>query len=395
MMSRKRSIHAICSVEIDRRNIEHWSESMKICFIAPANNYHTKKWCQWFKKRGHQIDIISFTNGEIEDCTIHYIDSGVGVHENDSRKLKYLLQAGKVHKIVNKIKPDIINAHYATSYGTVAALAKLPTYYLSVWGSDVYDFPKRSFFHRCMLQFSLNKATYLFSTSKAMAMEAAQYTKKVFEITPFGVDCNLFSPDKTKIKEHNNADTKNGRDYVIGTVKSLSDKYGIATLLRATAILQKTHPDIPVQLRIAGKGPQESEYRILANELGIGNITHWIGFISQEQAAVEWANMDCGIIPSESESFGVSAVEAQACCTPVIISDIPGLMEATVPGKTSVIVPRKNPEKLAQAMYEMYIDVDKRKALGQYGRKFVQDTYELNHCFEKIEKFYMKQWNNV
>ena len=45
---------------------------MKICFIAPANNYHTQKWCHWFRNRGHQIDVISFTEGEIEGCTVHY-----------------------------------------------------------------------------------------------------------------------------------------------------------------------------------------------------------------------------------------------------------------------------------------------------------------------------------
>ena len=361
---------------------------MKICFIAPANNYHTKKWCKWFRGRGYQIDIVSFTEGAIEGCTVHYIDSGTGVHGRDTEKLKYLLQAGKVHEIVNQVNPDVINAHYATSYGTVAALAKLPPYYLSVWGSDIYDFPQKSILHRMMLQFSLSKATYLLSTSKAMAEEAAQYTKKILEITPFGVDCELFSPDKTKARECDEVNTKNGRDYVIGTVKSLSDKYGITTLLRATAMLKKEHPEVPVQLRVAGKGLQESEYKAHARKLGIENITHWLGFISQEQAAVEWANMDCGIIPSESESFGVSAVEAQACGTPVIISDIPGLMEATVPKKTSVVVLRKNPDELARAMYEMYVDPKKRNTFGEAGRAFVVENYELDHCFEEVEKLY-------
>lgn len=49
-----------------------------------------------------------------------------------------------------------------------------------------------------MLQFSLNRATQIFSTSRAMAKEAAKYTSKDFVITPFGVDCKLFSPNKTK-----------------------------------------------------------------------------------------------------------------------------------------------------------------------------------------------------
>ena len=93
-----------------------------------------------------------------------------------------------------------------------------------------------------MIPFSWMKAV---KPSKAMAKEASQYTRKPFTITPFGVDCELFSPDKTPGKRYDAVNTKNGRDYVIGTVKSLSDKYGIATLLRATALLKKQHPEVP------------------------------------------------------------------------------------------------------------------------------------------------------
>lgn len=111
------------------------------------------------------------------------------------------------------------------------------------------------------------------------------------------------------------------------------------------------------------------------------------GFISQENAAKEWANMDLAIVPStlESESFGVSAVEAEACGTPVIISDIPGLMEATLPGVTSVVIPRRNEEALANAIVKLYNDSEERLTLGVEGRKFACSTYELNKCFEKPE----------
>ena len=54
---------------------------MKICFIAPANNYHTIKWCNWFSERGHIIHVVSFVPGEIENANVHYIDPGVGTQE--------------------------------------------------------------------------------------------------------------------------------------------------------------------------------------------------------------------------------------------------------------------------------------------------------------------------
>ena len=112
-----------------------------------------------------------------------------------------------------------------------------------------------------------------------------------------------------------------------------------------------------------------------------------LGQIPQEQAAVEWANMDVAVIPStlESESFGVSAVEAQACGTAVIISDIPGLKETA--GETGIVVPKKNPEAIAEAIIRLYEDPDLRKKMGEAGRKYVAKNYELNACFEKIEAF--------
>lgn len=360
---------------------------MKICFIAPADNYHTQKWCKWFSANGYQVEVISFTKGDIQNCVVHYIDCGVDVNQSDSKKIKYLFQVWKVHNLIKKIKPDIINAHYASSYGSVAALACLSSYYLSVWGSDIYDFPKKSIFHKLLLKFSLWRATYLFSTSKAMAKEAAKYTSKKFEITPFGVDCTLFNPNKRTRKD---CDGK----FVVGTVKSLSPKYGIATLLKAVSLVKKSSMIHNLELRIAGKGPYEAEYKRLASDLGIDDITVWLGFISQEEAAVEWANMDCAIIPSESESesFGVSAVEAQACGTATIISDIPGLMEATKPGLTSVVVRRGDVEELAKKISELYIDYKMRIDIGNKGRKFVSKNYELNKCFNKITKIYEINW---
>lgn len=359
---------------------------MKICFIAPADNYHTKKWCNWFCNRGHEIHVVSFTDSAIDGVTVHSLNTNVNVHGNDLSKLKYLQYAGKIKRIVEQIKPDVINVHYATSYGTVAALSGLKGYVLSVWGSDIYDFPNKSIFHKAMLKFSLSRAKYIFSTSNAMAEETRKYTKKQIEITPFGVDTELFSPDK---RDRDSADG----DFVVGTVKALTPKYGIEYILKAVAIIKNEYPQIPIKLRIAGKGSHEEEYKSLAASLGIDCITTWLGFITQEQAAKEWANMDIALVPSIYESFGVSAVEAQACGVPVIVSDVPGLMEATSPGITSAVVPRKDERALAEAIVRLYNDPMMREKMGNEGRKYVEESYELNHCFEKIYRFFVGMTN--
>ena len=343
--------------------------------MAPSNSAHTKKWCAYFVSRGHDVHVVSFCDEAIDGVHLHYISTGANAGGGDAQKLKYLLKAGAVRRIIRQIAPDVINVHYATSYGTVAALAGLKRYALSVWGSDIYEFPQKSPLHRALLRFSLAKATHLFSTSRAMAEEAGKYTNKPFHITPFGVDTDLFSPKKRNLHH---------TDFVIGTVKSLAPTYGIDVLLKAAAVIKNEHPYIPLKVRIAGKGPSEEEYRALASELGIEDITTWLGFIPQQQAAEEWANMDVAIICSNSESFGVSAVEAQASGCPVIISDIPGLMEATKPGETSIVVSRQDERAVAEAVVRLYNDESARQTIGAAGRDYVLQTYELNACFQKV-----------
>lgn len=353
---------------------------MKICFLAPANNYHTQKWVRYFADHGHEVYVLSLTDGQINGAHIYWLNSKTSSRASDVSKLKYLFQFINIKRIVKKIQPDIINAHYASSYGTLAALAGLKNHIVSVWGSDVYDFPRKSFLHRKMLTYSLNSASCIFSTSRAMAKETSQYTDKEIFITPFGVDVELFNPNKRTRGE-------DGK-FIIGTVKKLEPKYGIAGFLKAIKIIKSRRPDIPLEVRIAGNGSHEMEYHQLSQNLGISDNVKWLGFISQKEAAKEWANMDCAIIFSESESFGVSAVEANAAGIPCIISDIPGLMEATKPGETSIVVPRGQVELLAGQIIDMYDCPMKRKRMGENGRRFACETYELNHCFRHIEALY-------
>lgn len=357
---------------------------MKICFLAPANNYHTKKWSKWFSNHGHEVHVISFIDDSIDNVKVHYIDTGVSTDSSDSKKIKYLLKARQVKKIVDTICPDVVNAHYATSYGTVAALSGLKNYVLSVWGSDVYDFPKKSLFHKWMLKYSLYRAKYIFSTSRAMADETHKYTNKKIEITPFGVDMDLFNPNK-RIRSY---DLQQDGKFIVGTVKALTPKYGIDYLLKAVYIIKREHPEIPIYVRIAGKGEKELEYKELAEQLEIADIVTWLGFIPQEEAACEWANMDVAVIPSLQESFGVSAVEAQACQIPVIISNVPGLKEATRPQISSVVLEKIDAREIADAILQLYENRQLCIAYGIAGRKFVDREFEINNCFKKIEKIY-------
>lgn len=352
----------------------------KICLIGPSNSSHIIKWAKYFISQNYEVHVISFINSPIPDIILHYIPVSVKTFDSDRKKIEYLKKAGDLRKTVKKIVPNYISVHYASSYGAVVALSGIRDYSLSVWGSDIYDFPTKGFLHKMLLKFSLSRASRLLSTSNAMADEASKYTKRKFRITPFGVDVNLFSPDKRNRAEDDDK-------FIIGTVKALSPNYGIDYLLKAAAIIIQNYPEINLEVRIAGTGTSENEYKKLTKSLGIEKNVFWLGFISQEKAAMEWANMDIGIVYSNRESFGVSAVEAQACGIPIIISDVPGLMEASNPNISSIVVAKRNEFLLSKAIMDLYYNKEKRVRMGIYGREYVIENYELTKCFKIIESF--------
>lgn len=354
---------------------------MKILFVAPANSVHTIKLCKWFAERGHIIEIITFEKNTQQNpyAMVHSLPVGIDVKSASSfQKIRYLFHGRMIRDLVHAIHPDIINVHYASSYGTAVALANIKSeYVLSAWGSDIYSFPKRSMLHRKILEYSLDNASYIFATSMAMVGEVKRYTNTEVFYSPFGVDTEIFCPCK---KKHN--------DFVIGIIKSLNLGYGIEHLLLAAAILQKEYPSIPLRVRVGGEGEYEDKFRKLAKQMKVEKITTWLGWLSEEQVAAEWAHFDIGVIPSDFESFGVSALEAQACAIPLVVSDAPGFFETTCPGITSVVVPRGDVKALVDAILRLYYDEGLRERMGEAGRRFVLEKYQMSHCYRRMENFF-------
>lgn len=353
---------------------------MKICYLAPADSYHTKKWCMYFASRGNAVSVISLVPGDVPEATVYVLDESASSYDSEMKKVAFLFRKKEISRLIDLIDPDVVHAHRLSSYGLLCALSCDRPYYLSVWGEDAYEFPNRSPLHALVARYSLNKATWLMSTSKVMATECKKYTRKKMEITPFGVDMGVFSPMRRIPHE----------GFVVGTVKALEKRYGIDCLLRACAALHDRRPDLDVKVRIAGRGTMEGELKDLGRKLGMESYINWLGFISQTDAAKEWACFDVACIESESESesFGVSAVEAQACGTPLVISDIPGLMEACDNGQTAVVVPRGDYLAAADAIERLADDSGLREEMGNKGRAYVENTYEVGACFDRVQKIY-------
>lgn len=358
---------------------------MKICYLSDANSIHTRKWCDFFKKKGYDIYVISLNKGEIDGVKVFNLNYDLDEVKGNSslKKLKYINSFSRVKEIIKEIKPDILHAHYATSYGLLGALCKFHPYILSVWGSDVFDFPNEGKIKKQMLKYNLSKADKILSTSKVMAIETNKYIDKDIEVTPFGVDLNRFVPFNNKYEDKD--------EIVIGSIKTLEAKYGMEYLLRGFAEVQHKYLDKKLKLEIAGKGSQKEFLETLAKELGVEEKVKFLGFLNGDEVIEAFNRFDIAVFPStlDSESFGVAAVEAQACGTPVIVSNVGGLPEATKPDTSSLLVRKKNSGDIAEALEKLILDKDLRITMGKNGRKFVEDNFNIEDNFNKVDEIYL------
>lgn len=351
---------------------------MKICYLANAESYHTKKWCNYFADKGYEIVVVSLSPGEIEGVRVYNFDEENLRTRSALSKLSYLGKVRKVKKILKHEKPDILHAHYASSYGLLGSLLNYYPYVLSVWGSDIYIFPKKSFIHRYIIKHNLKSADYILSTSQNMAKETSLYTKKNITITPFGIDTSIFRPVNVKT---------DNKKFIIGIVKTLSRIYGIDYLIRAFKIIKDRYED--VELHIAGKGEQEDELKSLCSRLDLGNSVRFLGYLNNEYKVAETFNtFDIAVFPSLSESFGVAALEAQACGIPVIVTNVGGFPEVVQKGNTGLIIEKENVEEIASSIERLMNDENRRDSMSKVGRQFVVDNYDIRNHFKNVDSFY-------
>src|SRR5690606_24228004 len=170
---------------------------MKIMLLGDGNSPHIIKWTKGLTTKGIEVGLWSIAKPEhgiyddVKGLKLFYS------HISQERlglwaKIKYLTLLGHLRKSITAFGPDILHAHFASSYGLLGALTGFRPFIISVWGNDVYLYPHKNLIFKEILKFNLRKADKILSTSKVMATETGKFTKKHIQITPFGIDLEVF-----------------------------------------------------------------------------------------------------------------------------------------------------------------------------------------------------------
>ena len=168
------------------------------------------------------------------------------------------------------------------------------------------------------------------------------------------------------------------------SVARLSPEKDIETLLRATSLVIKSHPDF--RLKLIGDGPERERLHSLREQLALGSHVEFLG----ERHDVPSLLSSAGFFVSSSRSEGISLtlLEAMAVGLPIVATDVGGNPEIILDGQTGRLVPSKSPETLAAAMCDMLADPTLWNLYGTLGRQRVEDQFNITYMVARYEQLY-------
>ena len=363
---------------------------MKILLLADAGSEHTEKWAIGLAELGFEIGLFSLHPASYPWYDKHenilYLNSDFIDNQRQTAfpKLAYLKLIPLLKQTIKNFKPDLIHAHYASSYGLLARLSQFRPYYISAWGTDVMKFPDKNFIYCAILKKNLKNASKVFATSQTIKDYILRVVEIDIEIIPFGVDLNQFKPAKgLPLFEKDTL--------VIGAIKVLTSIYCIDVLISAFAEVAKRNPEIKIGLLIVGEGALRNKLEKQCENLGIQNQVIFTGRIDFSDVSNYFNSCDIFVNISEYESFGVSVIEASACEKPVIVSDVGGLREIVDEGINGLKVPPRNIQETVIAIEKLLNNKALRIEMGKNGRKKVEEKYDWKNNLQQMSKWYLNE----
>jgi glycosyltransferase involved in cell wall biosynthesis len=350
----------------------------KILLLADANSNHTRKWAIILQSQGNEITIFSLYpildswNKENNISVTSFFRSS---KISRWKKLFYIFAIYRIYTLISRVKPQIINAHYASSYGLLGALQMRNNLYLNFWGSDVFIFPKKNFLNLLILKWIIKRSTKVFSSSAIMTKEISLYTTKSVETINFGIDTQIYKPKADKIIDAS-------QTIKIAIIKSLEPIYRIDLAINALIWLQK-NTSLDLELHICGGGSLEQDLRFISNDS-----IFFKGKIEQNEVPEFLRTMDIFLNTTEFESFGVSTIEAMACGVPVVAHNSGGSAEIIKHNVTGSLYTPNEVEQVANALLELINNPSNAKNMAEQAQLFVQQNYELSKISQKIKAFY-------
>jgi L-malate glycosyltransferase len=344
-------------------------------------------------EKGHKVHFITYS----QPARLDFLSENLFYHEVTISNYPLfdfppyeLALASKIVDVAMYEKLDILHVHYAIPHASAAYMAKqiLATngihipFITTLHGTDI-TLVGRDITYKPVVTFSINQSDGVTAVSKHLKDDTYLHFDIVNEIRviPNFIDLERF---KLKAKDHfKKAIAPNGEKIVTHTsnfrkVKRVND---------VVEVFAKILEKVPAKLLMVGDGPERATAEQMCRSLGICDNARFLG----KQDAVEeiLSVSDLFIMPSESESFGLAALEAMACQVPVISSNSGGLPELNINSVTGFMSNVGDVEDMAKNSIYILEDEERLKVF-KYNALEHAKTFELSIILPMYEQYYLE-----
>jgi N-acetyl-alpha-D-glucosaminyl L-malate synthase BshA len=341
-------------------------------------------------RRGHSVHFVSyrlpFRLDEFSD-NIRFHEIDVTTYSLFEYPPHDLALAAKMAEVGRERRLDVFHVHYAIPHAITGFLAQemlgpeAPRLITTLHGTDITLVGQdRSFFE--ITRFGIERSQGVTAVSeflKKMTVDEFEVRNPI-EAIPNFVDLSLYAP-----RHRDRSALAGPGDQVLLHVSNFRPVKRVVDVVR---IFERVNREVPSVLLMVGEGPERASAQALARRLGVADRVRFMG--RQDHIEDILAMADVFLLPSELESFGLSALEAMASAVPVVGSDAGGLPEVVKHTETGFLLPVGDVEGMATRTVEILKDEEHRRCLGQAGRRRAAALFGADRIVTQYEKYYEK-----
>lgn len=340
-----------------------------LCLLGDANSVHLRRWAQEMLARGWRVSVVTARPQPIdgvEQCVLPPV----------RRPRDWLWRAGAARRAVQALAPDLVHAHYVTSYGYLAARCGRRPLVMTAWGSDLLVTPHTRPWMRWLTGWILRRADLITGDSASLVEAARQYRPQapVHEIH-WGVDRTRFAPAPWE-----------GKDGVqIVSLRAWEPNYQIGALVEAFALLRQHLPGAPLQLHLLGGGSLEAALRAQVQKLGLAQCVHFHGRLDDAGMAAVLARCKISVTVPASDATSVAMLESMACGLAVVASDLDANRQWITP---ALLVPAGDAQALADVLQQLAQDDARMRQAGEQNAERIALDGDRKAQMDQIDRLY-------
>jgi N-acetyl-alpha-D-glucosaminyl L-malate synthase BshA len=343
-------------------------------------------------RRGHKVHFITY---DVPFRLEGGYQPGITHHQVDVpnyplfRYPPYLLAlTNKMVEVARFCHLDLLHVHYAIPHATSAVLARQvlgggrPRVVTTLHGTDVSLLGSDPGFAE-VLTWSINQSDGVTAVSHALARQTVEAlpVRREIEVIHNFVDPAVYyrRPCQSLLADIGCGELLVGHMSNFRAVKRPQD-----VVLTFAMICR----EVPAQLVLIGDGPELPHVRELAESHGVGSRVHYLG--RQDSVAEVLSCLDLFLLPSEQESFGLAALEAMACGTPVLAYGVGGLGEVITDGEGGFLLPYRDAAGMARQAVTLLRDRDLWRKVSEAGVRRAAASFATERVVPQYEAYYAR-----